>query len=37
VIGRETYFVSADGFLLPTRKDQPPPDTRYFSNQGAEK
>ncbi|HEY7298524.1 MAG TPA: hypothetical protein VH684_11360 [Xanthobacteraceae bacterium] len=37
VLGRETYLISADGFLMPTRKDQPPPDTRYFSVQGAAK
>ena len=24
------YMLSADGFLMPTRKDQPPPDLRYF-------
>jgi len=30
-VGNERYFLSADGFLMPTRKDQPPPDTRYFS------
>jgi hypothetical protein len=29
-IGKENYFLSADGFLMPTRKDQPPPDARYF-------
>jgi hypothetical protein len=29
-IGKETYFKGADGNLMPTRKDQPPPDTRYF-------
>jgi hypothetical protein len=29
-IGNETYFKGADGNLMPTRKDQPPPDTRYF-------
>ena len=29
-IGKENYFLSADGFLMPARKDQPPPDTRYF-------
>lgn len=29
-IGKETYDVSADGFLKPTRKDQPPPDLKYF-------
>jgi hypothetical protein len=30
VIGRENYFLSADGNLMPTRKDQPPPDLKYF-------
>jgi hypothetical protein len=30
-VGTEEYFISADGYLMPTRKDQPPPDTRYFS------
>jgi hypothetical protein len=29
-VGKESYFVSADGYLMPTRKDQPPPDARYF-------
>ena len=29
-IGKESYFVSDDGILMPTRKDQPPPDLRYF-------
>jgi hypothetical protein len=29
-IGKEGYFLSADGFLMPTRKDQQPPDLRYF-------
>ena len=29
-IGTENYFLSGDGFLMPTRKDQPPPDLRYF-------
>ena len=29
-IGKEYYFLSADGYLMPTRKDQPPPDPRYF-------
>jgi hypothetical protein len=23
-------MISADGYLMPTRKDQPPPDARYF-------
>ena len=29
-IGKELYYMSADGHLMPTRKGQPPPDTRYF-------
>src|SRR5712691_5799540 len=29
-IGRESYFMSADGMLMPVRKNQPPPDLRYF-------
>jgi hypothetical protein len=29
-IGREGYMLSAEGLLMPTRKDQPPPDLRYF-------
>jgi hypothetical protein len=31
VIGKESYFLSADGFLMPAKKDQPPPDLRYFN------
>jgi hypothetical protein len=30
-IGNELYFKGADGKLLPTRKDQPPPDLKYFN------
>jgi hypothetical protein len=30
-IGTQNYLLSADGFLMPTRKDQPPPDLRYFN------
>ena len=30
VIGKENYFKSADGLLMPARKDQAPPDLRYF-------
>src|SRR5467141_2310962 len=29
-IGKETYFRSADGNLMPTRKGQPGPDLRHF-------
>jgi len=32
-LGKESYFISADGHLMPTRKDQPPPDLRNFSAQ----
>jgi hypothetical protein len=31
VIGKENYFMSADGHLMPAKKDQPPPDLRYFN------
>jgi hypothetical protein len=27
----ETYFLSADGYLMPMKKDQAPPDLRYFN------
>jgi hypothetical protein len=30
-IGKESYFMSGDGFLMPAKKDQPPPDLRYFN------
>jgi len=30
IIGKENYFLSADGLLMPARKDQAPPDLRYF-------
>ena len=29
-IGNENYMLSADGLLMPTRKDQAPPDLKYF-------
>ena len=29
-IGKENYMLSADGHLMPTKKDQVPPDLRYF-------
>jgi hypothetical protein len=31
-VGNEHYFISGDGLLMPTRKDQPPPDLRYFQH-----
>jgi hypothetical protein len=30
-IGNEAYFLSADGHLMPTKKNQAPPDLRYFN------
>jgi len=30
-IGKENYMMSADGYLMPAKKDQPPPDLRYFN------
>jgi hypothetical protein len=29
-VGKDEYFVSSDGFLMPTKKDEAPPDLRYF-------
>jgi hypothetical protein len=34
VVGKDNYFVSGDGYLMPTRKDQRPPDLRYFKPAG---
>jgi len=31
IIGKESYFLSPDGLLMPTRKDQPPPDLKFFN------
>jgi len=33
-IGNDDYMLSADGFLMPAKKDQPPPDLRYFKQAG---
>jgi hypothetical protein len=30
LVGKEYYMISADGFLMPTKKGQPAPDLRYF-------
>jgi hypothetical protein len=30
-IGKENYFISGDGYLMPSRKGQEPPDPRYFT------
>jgi hypothetical protein len=29
-IGKQVYFLSADGTIMPMKKDQPPPDLKYF-------
>ncbi len=29
-VGKDDYLVSFDGYLMPTKKNQPPPDLRYF-------
>ena len=34
-LGKENYFMSGDGYLMPARKDQAPPDLRYFKKAGA--
>jgi hypothetical protein len=34
MLGSETYFRSVDGLLMPTRKNQPPPDLRNFDQPG---
>ena len=32
-IGKESYYLGGDGTLMPVRKDQPPPDLRYFKRE----
>jgi hypothetical protein len=29
-VGKEEYYLSGDGYLMPTRKDQAPPNLKYF-------
>src|SRR5215471_12065643 len=31
LVGTQYYMISADGYLMPTKRDQPPPDARYFN------
>jgi hypothetical protein len=31
LLGKENYFLGGDGLLMPTKKNQPPPDLRYFN------
>jgi hypothetical protein len=37
IIGNEAYYMSGDGMLMPTKKGQSPPDTRYFNVQQTQK
>ena len=30
-IGKEIYYLSGDGTIMPIKKDQPPPDLKYFN------
>ena len=30
-LGKENYMLSADGYLMPAKKNQKPPDLRYFN------
>ncbi len=32
ILGDENYFVGADGYLMPVKKGQKPPDLRYFGD-----
>jgi hypothetical protein len=34
VIGKDDYFLSAEGLLMPAKRDQGPPDLRYFKQNG---
>jgi hypothetical protein len=29
-VGHENYYVSGDGYLMPAKRNQAPPDLRYF-------
>jgi hypothetical protein len=31
IVNKETYFIREDGYLMPSRRDQPPPDIRHFA------
>jgi hypothetical protein len=35
-IGKENYFLSADGFLMPAKKDRPPPPDPVIFHQSRE-
>jgi hypothetical protein len=34
LVGKESYYISGDGFLMPVKKGQQPPDLRYFKSGG---
>jgi hypothetical protein len=34
ILQKETYFIREDGLLMPSRRDQPPPDLRKFQQVG---
>jgi hypothetical protein len=34
ILQKETYFIREDGYLMPSRRDQPPPDLRKFTQTG---
>ena len=34
LVGKESYYISGDGFLMPVKKGQQPPDLRYFKPAG---
>lgn len=34
IVGKDDYFLSGDGYLMPTKKGQAPPDLRYFKPAG---
>jgi len=36
-VGKDNYYLSADGYLMPARKGQAPPDLRYFKPSQASK
>ena len=31
LIGKENYYLSAEGYLMPAKKGQAPPDLKYFN------
>ena len=35
LVGNEPYMISADGYLMPTKREQPAPDLRYFDRRSS--